>query len=724
MGYRPAARAVGMQQVVSRGPMPTRDQHESPITARRGPQTRLGGVLVVTLLVAMTLLPAPPSSASDTSTRWESFSESTECGGSFTRTPVASKKGQLADSEALLGPFGTYFGRSISEIRGNLVFWSVPYSGGLRVRVHEAMLPALQEVAARLGHHAANGRVYTVKSVGAFTPRTIAGSHRFSRHAMGMAIDINPAQNPYRSDNRLITDMPAWYVQAWKDAGFCWGGDWRGTKDPMHFSWMGPGSTPSAGDSLQPKPPKTSATPFRGPVAGHQTDFGTVMSRYSLGLADVNGNGAPDVVGLRSHPGGSVVDAALSSLGFGHCSIGRWFVPDTGLSESDHVVFGDFNGDSGPDLAAVTASGATLETTIAWRRSGYSNTTTQQTGAAANAVALAAADFDGDHRADLWEATPDGRLRVWKGPGLTQLLDDSPLPGGTPTRISAGDRDGGDTPELFALYTNGGGSRVDVLTYDASWSKQTSVTLSAPPSSIPAIGAGDYDGDGRADLQVLTASGRMAVYLGNTSTGVPPARWFLFPDWDCNDPILLDYVGRFMDDETSTFVVNIESIAEAGVTRGCNPPYNDRFCPDARVTRGQMAAFLVRALGLAENTHSGFTDVPLSSTFAMDIGKLATAGITRGCNPPDNDEFCPDDPVSREQMAAFLVRALGLNANDHAGFVDVPPSNTFYNDIGKLATAGITKGCNPPRNDRYCPGDSVTRGQMAAFLDRSGWGSR
>ena len=132
-----------------------------------------------------------------------------------------------------------------------------------------------------------------------------------------------------------------------------------------------------------------------------------------------------------------------------------------------------------------------------------------------------------------------------------------------------------------------------------------------------------------------------------------------------------------------------------------------------------MAAFIVRALGLKENTHPGFVDVASGSTFAGDVGRLATAGITKGCNPPDNDRFCPDDPVSRAQMAAFIVRALGLKENTHPGFVDVASGSTFAGDVGRLATAGITKGCNPPDNDRFCPEDPVTRGQLAAFLKRA-----
>ena len=175
--------------------------------------------------------------------------------------------------------------------------------------------------------------------------------------------------------------------------------------------------------------------------------------------------------------------------------------------------------------------------------------------------------------------------------------------------------------------------------------------------------------------------------------------------------------GTFVDDDDSIFEADIEKLAAAGITKGCNPPSNNMFCPDDSVTRGQMAAFLSRALDLTANGSTDFVD-DNDSIFETDIEKLAAAGITKGCNPPSNDRYCPDDSVTRGQMAAFLSRALHLTATGSTDFVDDNDS-IFETDIEKLATAGITKGCNPPSNDRYCPSANVTRGQMAAFLSRA-----
>jgi hypothetical protein len=118
------------------------------------------------------------------------------------------------------------------------------------------------------------------------------------------------------------------------------------------------------------------------------------------------------------------------------------------------------------------------------------------------------------------------------------------------------------------------------------------------------------------------------------------------------------FVGTFADDDESVFLSDIEWLAAEGITKGCNPPYNTLFCPNQTVTRGQMAAFLSRALGYTAAPDAGFTDT-IGITFETDINKLAAAGVTRGCNPPTNDMYCPNSPVTRGQMAAFLSRALG-----------------------------------------------------------------
>jgi hypothetical protein len=124
------------------------------------------------------------------------------------------------------------------------------------------------------------------------------------------------------------------------------------------------------------------------------------------------------------------------------------------------------------------------------------------------------------------------------------------------------------------------------------------------------------------------------------------------------------------------------------------------------VVSGSDSGYVVKLIGFSDTG---------SSTFLNDIIWLAEEGITKGCG---GTKYCPSSFVTRGQMAAFLVRALGLTDPGTANFID-DNNSIFEADIEKLATAGITKGCNPPANDRFCPNAKVTRGQMAAFLKRS-----
>ncbi|MDH4309669.1 MAG: GerMN domain-containing protein, partial [Acidimicrobiia bacterium] len=184
----------------------------------------------------------------------------------------------------------------------------------------------------------------------------------------------------------------------------------------------------------------------------------------------------------------------------------------------------------------------------------------------------------------------------------------------------------------------------------------------------------------------------------------------------------IDPNGTFTDDDGSVHEPSIEAIAEVGVAKGCNPPTNDLYCPDLGVTRAQVASFLIRALSLDGPIPVGpdaFAD-DNDSVHAGDIDKLASLGIARGCDPPTNSLFCPDDTVSRGQMAAFLTRAFGYVDDDPATdrFAD-DDGSVFEGDIEALAAAGVTVGCNPPTNDRFCPDNPVTRAEMATFLMRA-----
>lgn len=159
------------------------------------------------------------------------------------------------------------------------------------------------------------------------------------------------------------------------------------------------------------------------------------------------------------------------------------------------------------------------------------------------------------------------------------------------------------------------------------------------------------------------------------------------------------------------------------ITDGCagDPP---RYCPNDLVTRGQMAVFIIRSIfGTDEFTFNPtpfFDDVPVDHPFFKWIQKLAQLGITQGCA---FRQYCPSDFVTRGQMAVFIVRMrYGENVVFTAPvgqiFGDVPPGHVFYEWIQEMGQLGITDGCG---GGDYCPNNHVSRGQMAVFIIRGGF---
>lgn len=157
-------------------------------------------------------------------------------------------------------------------------------------------------------------------------------------------------------------------------------------------------------------------------------------------------------------------------------------------------------------------------------------------------------------------------------------------------------------------------------------------------------------------------------------------------------------------------------MAAEGITLGCDTG-GRRFCPHEPVTRAQMATFMARALHLTDGRQAVFADVGTGSTHAATIDAMRRERVTEGCSSSGN-HYCPTDPVTREQMASFIRRAERYPAGSASRFFDVRPGSTHAGAIGAMYREGVTQGCGTV-GDRFCPDEPVTRGQMASFLHRA-----
>ena len=169
---------------------------------------------------------------------------------------------------------------------------------------------------------------------------------------------------------------------------------------------------------------------------------------------------------------------------------------------------------------------------------------------------------------------------------------------------------------------------------------------------------------------------------------------------------------------THPFYEFVMQVEDDGVSAGCG---GGSFCPDASVTRAQMAVFLLKGsqgehYAPPPATGGVFADVPADRFAAAWIEDLAARGITGGCG---GSNFCPDAPVTRRQMAAFLLKAKhGPNYVPPPAqgiFGDVPPEDSFAPWIEELKAEEVTGGCQASPL-LYCPDQPNTRGQMSVFL--------
>ena len=192
----------------------------------------------------------------------------------------------------------------------------------------------------------------------------------------------------------------------------------------------------------------------------------------------------------------------------------------------------------------------------------------------------------------------------------------------------------------------------------------------------------------------------------------------LAPGAGAQDPQDTENASSFEDVTGGVHQPAIDVLAERGLFDGTECA-EDMFCPGDEMERWTMAVWLARVLAEAEPpaaAESTFADVDSERWYLTHIELLAELEVTKGCLV-DPLRFCPDQSVSRAQMATFLTRAFDLEAADPAGFGDTG-GNFHEADIDALAAARITAGCQSDPL-RYCPDRPVTRAEMATFLARA-----
>jgi hypothetical protein len=457
------------------------------------------------------------TSANDAAVSNANFSESRGCGPGVAgiNRPYVSHTGSMPTSELILGPWGDMFGRTYYQVGDSLVSWKLPGSSKT-LFIHNRILPALNQASASLSNAIASGKSYSVYSAFARNWRTVGGAYRPSEHAFGTAFDINPQSNPYSRDNFLRTDLPSWFINAFTDAGFCWGGSWIESKDAMHFSWSGPVETSGYPARSAPYPAVTSPTNYATRIIGF-TSAVSASTTSSMTVADMTGEGAPDVVRMDAN---GLIEASAAVGNYAKVAF-----RSTAGSGGEEMLMGDYDRDGVSDVWVVNRSGSTVKFDVWTGVSDHKSKVTVTTNIPSSTGKLLLGYFDQDFVPDVYVLSGSKFVVYGSLGNFASAVANLPLVSGTNEswHFATGDYDMDGKADVYAI-ANGGAPALKIR-FASGGTVTHSPGVSVSGSSLFEVG--DYDGDGRDDLFVLTGSG-LTISLGGNSGGAPD-RWFQIP---------------------------------------------------------------------------------------------------------------------------------------------------------------------------------------------------
>jgi hypothetical protein len=288
--------------------------------------------------------------------------------------------------------------------------------------------------------------------------------------------------------------------------------------------------------------------------------------------------------------------------------------------------------------------------------------------------------------------------------------------------------------DVSPMQSNGNGvlEAGETVAVAPAWANadRTPLGLAGTLSSFAGPGASTYtlaDATAAYGTLPLTATGSCSATANCYALAVstPPTRPAVHWDASVRERLSprgdmtwsLHVGGSFADVPASVvFYPFVETLLHHGVTAGCA---GGTYCPSAFASREQMAVFVLSAQEGAGYQPRAcgtplFPDVPASSPFCPFVEELARRGVVGGCGGGD---YCPGSPVTREEMAVFVLRTKEPDSTPPACttpmFGDVPASSPFCRWIEELARRAVVSGCG---GGNYCPTAAVTREHMAVFI--------